>query len=151
MLNLLFPLWSYLKGFFSSCWRLSAILISCDYLQGKPRKNDLLPPVGQERAIPQLWRWGPAPQKRHRLAWLVFSDIKHDRFKVFFSCLSFSLIGGNLKVQHFNFNQYVMWLWFLLVLCLFSFILKTLIHIYSTVFELLSKVEVLSQTRLRCS
>lgn len=35
-------------------------------LQGEPGEDDLLPPVGQEGAIPELWRRGSPAQKRPR-------------------------------------------------------------------------------------
>lgn len=38
---------------FSHCLLLARLIV-CPAQQGEPRENDLLPPVGQERAIPQL-------------------------------------------------------------------------------------------------
>lgn len=54
------------------CQTYRTCLKICDtasvfFFQGEPGEDDLLPPVGQEGAIPQLWGRGSASQKRPRL------------------------------------------------------------------------------------
>lgn len=94
---------STVRLFWSPLWVSLHLL-----LQGEPREDDLLPPVGQEGAIPQLWRWGSATQKWHRwedlLEWLMVyqrTRQKLYRERIIF-IVNLVLMSEELDVRWFN-------------------------------------------------